>query len=31
MEFSLRPMDFMEFLRNNNHQAVNKMIILLTA
>ena len=25
MEFSLRPLGFMEFLQNNNHQAVNKM------
>ena len=25
MEFSLRPLGFMEFLQNNNDQAVNKM------
>ena len=25
MEFSLRPLGFMEFLQNNNHLAVNKM------
>ena len=25
MEFSLRPLGFMEFLQNNNHQAVSKM------
>ena len=25
MEFSLRPLGFMEFLQNNNHQAVKKM------
>ena len=25
MEFSLRPLGFMEFLQNNNHQTVNKM------
>ena len=25
MEFSLQPLGFMEFLQNNNHQAINKM------
>ena len=25
MEFGVRPLGFMEFLQNNNHQAVNKM------
>ena len=25
MVFSLRPLCFMKFLQNNNHQAVNKM------
>ena len=25
MEFSLRPLGFMQFLQNNNHQAVNEM------
>ena len=25
MEFGLRSLGFMEFLQNNNHQAVNKM------
>ena len=25
MEFSQRPLSFMEFLLNNKHQAVNKM------
>ena len=25
MEFRQRPLGFMEFLQNNNHQAVNKM------
>ena len=25
MEFSLQPLDFMEFLQNNSHRAVNKM------
>ena len=25
MEFGLRPLGFMEFLQNNNHEAVNKM------
>ena len=29
MEFSLRPQSFVEFLQNNNHQAVNKMKIIL--
>ena len=27
MEFSLRPLGFMEFLQNNNHQAVNCKIV----
>ena len=25
MELRLRPLGFMEFLQNNNHQTVNKM------
>ena len=25
MEFSQRPLGFMQFLQNNNHQAVNEM------
>ena len=33
MEFGLRPVGFMEFLQNNNYQAVNKkhclMIVVL--
>ena len=29
MEFSLRPLGFMEFLQNNSHQAVNKMKIFI--
>ena len=28
MEFSQRPLGFMKFLQNNNHQAVNKTKIL---
>ena len=29
MEFSLRPLSFMEFLQNNNYQAVNKINCLM--